>query len=238
MWVRHSPALHVSAQVSTSAHNQAWVWQVITSFLASTLKIRLKWIFFWRNLYGKYGPQQHPVPAVFIPHARPKSNSSTYPWLMCCLDQDWVLLWQEHKKIAIVDLCHPSNVHPDQFLSTDVCKQDGYSPMTAALSHFVDSGWTVHVFQCTGGRHSWFYRPHWHWCFPNLPENHQQTQQSSSWLSWCQYQHSISCIKCALAVCVAEEEQQMTNRQWRITDWSHWLAVKKSEECQCRVLCG
>jgi hypothetical protein len=101
-----------------------------------------------------------PVPAVSVPHACPRSNSSYSPDCMCSLDvwqPEWVLVLVSHKfkKTAIVDLVRPSDAHPDQLRAAAVCKQDGYNPLVAALSHYVDSGCTVHLVLCkVGVRHS------------------------------------------------------------------------------------
>lgn len=59
---------------------------------------------------------------------------------------DWVLVSQHHKRIAIVDLCRPSDVHPDQLLAAAMRKQQTYLPLLEALSYYSDQGWTIHVF--------------------------------------------------------------------------------------------
>jgi hypothetical protein len=59
---------------------------------------------------------------------------------------DWVLVSHHHKRIAIVDLCRPSDVHPAQLLAAAVRKQQTYLPLQEALSYYSDQGWTIHVF--------------------------------------------------------------------------------------------
>ena len=59
---------------------------------------------------------------------------------------DWVLVSQHHKRIAIVDLCRPSDVHPAQLLAAAIRKQQTYLPLLEALSYYSDQGWTIHVF--------------------------------------------------------------------------------------------
>ena len=49
-------------------------------------------------------------------------------------------------KIAILDLCCPSDVHLMQLTSAAIRKQDGYSLLVEALDHYTNSGWTAHVF--------------------------------------------------------------------------------------------
>ncbi len=38
-----------------------------------------------------------------------------------------ILISSELKKISVVDLCHPSDVHPEQLKAAAIRKQDGYS---------------------------------------------------------------------------------------------------------------
>jgi hypothetical protein len=59
---------------------------------------------------------------------------------------DWVFVSHELKRIAIVDLCRPSDVHPDQLKAVAIHKQEGYKPLLSILSHCIDKGWTVQIF--------------------------------------------------------------------------------------------
>jgi hypothetical protein len=68
---------------------------------------------------------------------------------MCCLDQgqpDWVFVSHALKKIAIVDLCRPSDVHPGQLKAASKRKQDGYTTLVSQLCNYKHKRWTVHVF--------------------------------------------------------------------------------------------
>ena len=60
--------------------------------------------------------------------------------------QDWVLVSHHHRRIAIIDLCRPSDVHPAQLLAAAMCKQQAYLPLQEALRYYSDQGWTIHVF--------------------------------------------------------------------------------------------
>ncbi len=50
---------------------------------------------------------------------------------------------EEHKKIAIVDLCHPSEVHQAQLLAAAMLKQQTCQPL---VEDYTKQGWVVHVF--------------------------------------------------------------------------------------------
>ena len=56
------------------------------------------------------------------------------------------------KYIAIVDLCRPSDVHPEQFNVAAIRKQEGYLPLEETLDHhYKDSGRIVHFLQWVVG---------------------------------------------------------------------------------------
>ena len=63
------------------------------------------------------------------------------------IQQDWVLVSEERKEIAIVDLNRPSDVHPGQLLAAAKRKQQTYGCLEEALSYYVDQRWVVHVFR-------------------------------------------------------------------------------------------
>ncbi len=46
---------------------------------------------------------------------------------------DWVAISYAHKRIAIIDLCRPSDAYGDQLEAAATLKQDGYSPLLSAL---------------------------------------------------------------------------------------------------------
>jgi hypothetical protein len=59
---------------------------------------------------------------------------------------DWVAISYDHKRIAIIDLCRPSDVHEAQLEAAATLKQDGYTPLIRALDFYTARGWVVHVF--------------------------------------------------------------------------------------------
>jgi hypothetical protein len=61
------------------------------------------------------------------------------------LQPDWILVSKEHERIAIVDLCCPSDVHQTQFLAAAIRKQQAYQPLVEGLSYYTEQGWVVHV---------------------------------------------------------------------------------------------
>ena len=52
----------------------------------------------------------------------------------------------EDKRIALVDLSRPSDVHPGQLQAAGAQKQRKYSPLVEALAFYVEQGWVVCVF--------------------------------------------------------------------------------------------
>jgi hypothetical protein len=50
------------------------------------------------------------------------------------------------KRIAILDLCLPSDVLPSQLLMAAKRKQHAYETVKEALSHYTDQGWIIHIF--------------------------------------------------------------------------------------------
>lgn len=59
---------------------------------------------------------------------------------------DWLLVSEYSKRIAIVDLSRPADVHPGQLAAAGARKQQKYSPLVSALEHYSENGWIVHVF--------------------------------------------------------------------------------------------
>ena len=89
-----------------------------------------------------------PVSAASIARARQRPIEGDTE-RMCSLDRwqpDWILVSHELQRIAIVDLCRPSDVHPEQLKIAAIRKQDGYAPLVLALCHYIAEGWTVQVF--------------------------------------------------------------------------------------------
>ncbi len=51
-----------------------------------------------------------------------------------------------HKRIAIVDLCRPSDIHQTQLQAAAIRKQQAYQALVGCLSYYIEQGWVVHVF--------------------------------------------------------------------------------------------
>jgi hypothetical protein len=113
----------------TSAHNQVRV--VITSFRSNT--VGPEW-----TLY-----EETPMARTGLVLRLPT---------MATVDQlgrrqpDWVLVSHELKRIAILDLCLPSDVIPYQLLMAAKRKQNAHEPVKEALSYYRDQGWINHIF--------------------------------------------------------------------------------------------
>ncbi len=113
-------------EARTSAHNQ--VRRVITAFLARNIGRR--WKMFEEKSLKSTGLVLRPVSATSVARARKQpttdqdSEQDLGRW-----QPDWILVSSELKKIAILDLCRPSDVHPEQLIAAAIRKQDGYSPL-------------------------------------------------------------------------------------------------------------
>ena len=60
---------------------------------------------------------------------------------------DWILVSKEaRERIAIIDLCRPSDVHQTQLQAAAIRKQQTYQPLVDGLSYYTEQGWVVHVF--------------------------------------------------------------------------------------------
>ena len=88
---------------------------MVTSFLNSTLGA--EWTMYEETRMSKTG-----LILSSTPQATAEQWGRRQP--------DWVLVSQHHKRIAIVDLCRPSDVHPDQLLAAAMRKQQGLSRHT------------------------------------------------------------------------------------------------------------
>ncbi len=49
---------------------------------------------------------------------------------------DWILVSEEHKTIAIVDLCRPSDVHQAHLLAAAIRKQQKCQPLLEGRSYY------------------------------------------------------------------------------------------------------
>jgi hypothetical protein len=79
---------------------------------------------------------------------------------------DWVAISYAHKRIDIIDLCRPSDVHEDQLeVAAATRKLGGYSPLLRALDFNTKQGRVMHV-TClsVGGRDPWVVASSSHIC--------------------------------------------------------------------------
>jgi hypothetical protein len=57
----------------------------------------------------------------------------------------------EHNRIAIVNLCRPSDIHQAQLLAAAIRKQQAYQPLVEGLSYYTELGWVVNGFPLVVG---------------------------------------------------------------------------------------
>jgi hypothetical protein len=91
----------------------------------------------------------NPVSAALVAQAQQRRVEDDSEHL-CVLDQ-WqpdrmIFVSPELKRIAIFDLCCPSDVHPDQLKAAAIRKHERYRPLLSAPCHYTERGWTVHIF--------------------------------------------------------------------------------------------
>ena len=147
-------------EARTSAHNK--VRDVVTSFLSSTLGS--EWTLFEETRMSNTG-----LVLCSTSQATAEQWGRRQP--------DWVLVSHRHKRIAIADLCRPSDVHPDQLLAAAMRKQQTYLPLREALRFYSDQGWTIHVFPWVVGIRGLIDPSHVHALlkFLEIPARHWQT---------------------------------------------------------------
>jgi hypothetical protein len=68
---------------------------------------------------------------------------------------DWILVSEKDKKIAIIDLCRPSDVNNAQLLAAAMRKQQAYKPLVQALRHYTEQGWASHGWWGSEVPHMW-----------------------------------------------------------------------------------
>jgi ribonuclease HI len=130
-------------EARTSAHNQ--VRQVVSSFFSRC--VGPKWTVYEETRMGNMGLNLSKVPAAVVATAGKQVVADSAG--ECDLQRwqpDWVAISYDHKRIAIIDLCRPSDVHEDQLEAAATLKQDGYTPLIRALDFYTARGWVVHVF--------------------------------------------------------------------------------------------
>ena len=109
-------------EARTSAHNQ--VRNVITSFLTST--ISPEWTLFEETRMAKTG--------LILRSSDSSSLTADDVDQLGRRQPDWILLSKEAKRIAIIDLCRPSDIHQTQLQAAAIRKQQTYQPLVEGLS--------------------------------------------------------------------------------------------------------
>ncbi len=104
---------------------------VITLFLTSTL--RPEWTLFEETRVVKTG--------LVLRSSSRKDNDVDR------LDRrqpEWILVSKVHKRIPIVDLCRPSDIHQTQLIAAAIRRQQAYQPLVEGLSYYTELGlWCV-----------------------------------------------------------------------------------------------
>ena len=118
-------------EARTSAHNQ--MLYVITSLLTFTL--RYEWTSFEEARVADTG-------LVLCSSSRTDNDIDR----LGRRQPDWILVSKQNKRIAVVDLSSPSDIHQAQLLAAAIRKQQAYQPLVDGLSYYTEQGWVVHVF--------------------------------------------------------------------------------------------
>jgi hypothetical protein len=118
-------------EARTSAHNQ--VRNMITSFLTSTL--RPEWTLFEETRMAKTG-------LILRSSSLIADDVDQLGWQQ----PDWILVSKDAKRIAIIDLCRPSDIHQTQLQAAAIRKQQAYQYLVGGLSYYTEQGWVVHAF--------------------------------------------------------------------------------------------
>ena len=96
---------------------------------------------------GKLGLTLLPVAAQSVRQARPEQQGQIEdPVHLDRWQPDWVLFSSADKKIAIVDLCRPSDMFHEQLTAAFIRKKRNYCPLIEALGHYSALGWTISIF--------------------------------------------------------------------------------------------
>ena len=123
------------------------------------------WTVFEETRMGNMGLTLRTVQATIVTRARARNLPLDGPMRMCDLSRwqpDWVAISHVHKRIAIIDLYRPSDVHKEQLYTAALRKQEGYSPLIYALDYYINQGWTIHVFPFVVGIRGLIHIPHIH----------------------------------------------------------------------------
>ena len=108
--------------------------QTTTSFPWQT--VGPNWKVFEKVRMSQLGLTLRPVPASRVANRNPDASGREDDlgrW-----QPDWVISSEVHKKLAIVDLCRPADVHPDQLLVAGDSKQRRYTVVVEALEYYTE----------------------------------------------------------------------------------------------------
>ncbi len=104
-----------------------------------------KWTVHEETLMGNTSLALSKVPAAVVADAGKSSGVDAAG--KCELQRwqpDWVAISYAQKRIAIIDLCRPSDAYKDQPEAAATLKQGGYSSRFLALDFYTCQGWVIH----------------------------------------------------------------------------------------------
>ena len=119
-------------EARTAGHNKAW--DLISAFLARMLSS--DWRFYKETPMWRIGLKLLPV----LADDAPLQEIRVERWQPDAVAVSWT-----RKKIAIIDLCRPSDVCPEQLKAASNRKVSGYTPLQAALQVYSDAGWQIEI---------------------------------------------------------------------------------------------
>ena len=119
-------------EARTAAHNRAWTQ--ISNFFVNNLVDH--WQFYIETPMGCTGLRLQPVQLG----SDPLEQTRVQRW-----QPDATAISYSRKKIAIVDLCRPSDVCPEQLRIASDRKVKGYDPLKTALQLYSDAGWQIEI---------------------------------------------------------------------------------------------
>jgi ribonuclease HI len=128
----------------TAAHNQ------ISACLSSSLKSHLphKWKLYKEAAMLRTGLRMRPVSSARVRETGrhvSEANLKAGRMSLSRWQPDFVAVSFKAKKIAILELCRPSDTSPGQLQAAYDRKMNTYGPLVEALGHYSDSGWSVKI---------------------------------------------------------------------------------------------
>jgi hypothetical protein len=135
------PSFH---DARTAAHNQ------IRACLSSSLKRHLpsKWKLYEETAMLRTGLKMRPVSSARVRETGRCISVADLEAGRMSLSRwqpDFVAVSFKAKKIAILELCRPSDVSTGQLQAAYERKMNLYGPLVEALGHYSDSGWSVKI---------------------------------------------------------------------------------------------